>query len=68
MYKRQQQIRILVPDTSVVLCTSVEDISLAVRAMRSGCADYITKTNTTKEELTNVINELGELRMLQEKI
>ncbi len=63
-----QQIRILVPDTSVVLCTSVEDISLAVRAMRSGCADYITKTNTTKEELTNVINELGELRMLQEKI
>jgi len=63
-----QQIRILVPNTAVVLCTSVEDISLAVRAMRSGCADYITKSTTSKEELSNVMNELGELRYLQEKV
>ena len=51
----------------VVFCTALEDLSVAVNAMKQGSFDYMLKSNATKKELTSIIESLNRYQVLFEK-
>ena len=56
-----EQVKVLYPDTSVVVMTAFATVSSAVEAMRIGAADYLTKPFAL-EELTTVLERAGQRR------
>jgi len=69
-----EQVKILYPDTSVVVMTAFATVVSAVEAMRIGAADYLTKPFAL-EELTTVLDRAGQRshfdlqsRQLREKL
>lgn len=63
-----QHIKEYLPGTAVVICSAIEDINVAVLAMKSGSFDYLPKSRCGLDELANVIRELGTNAVLDEKI
>jgi DNA-binding NtrC family response regulator len=52
----------------VVFCTAHEDLGVAVDAMKYGSFDYLLKSNATKNEVTNIIKNMGDSQVFSEKI
>lgn len=46
------------PDIFVIMLSGQTDVSTAVKLLKNGAYDYITKDNETKERLINVINNI----------
>lgn len=46
------------PDISVIMLSGQTDVSTAVKLLKNGAYDYITKDNETKDRLINVINNI----------
>lgn len=54
------------PDMPVVMLTSVNDVSVAVEAMRLGAADYITKESERREIIIRLLRVLEQNKLLNE--
>ncbi|MCD6385863.1 sigma-54-dependent Fis family transcriptional regulator, partial [Candidatus Sumerlaeota bacterium] len=54
------------PDMPVVMLTSVNDVSVAVEAMRLGAADYITKESERREIVIRLLRVLEQNKLLNE--
>jgi DNA-binding NtrC family response regulator len=54
-----EQVKILYPDTSVVVMTAFATVASAVEAMRIGAGDYLTKPFAL-EELTTILERAGQ--------
>lgn len=59
-----QKIKEYYPGIGVVFCTAIEDLSVAVNAMKQGSFDYMLKSNATKKELTSIIESLDRYQVL----
>lgn len=53
-----QKIKNYYPGIGVVFCTALEDLSIAVNAMKNGSFDYLLKSNANKKELKSILNEM----------
>ncbi|MCU0362717.1 MAG: sigma-54 dependent transcriptional regulator [Bacteroidales bacterium] len=47
------------PDIQVILISEQDDIEMAVKLLKEGAIDYITKTNDIKERLLNTIRNIA---------
>jgi len=63
------------PDTYVIMLSGQTDVGTAVKLLKNGAYDYITKDNETKDRLINTINNIisnqqvvKENRMLREEL
>lgn len=63
-----QKIKEYFPRIGVVFCTAHEDLSVAVNAMKYGSFDYLLKSNATKKEVVNILNEMKESQVFADKI
>ncbi len=54
-----QKIKDYFPGIGVVFCTALEDLSVAVNAIKCGSFDYLLKSNATKRELENILNDMN---------
>lgn len=54
-----QKIKDYFPGIGVVFCTALEDLSVAVNAIKCGSFDYLLKSNATKRELGNILNDMN---------
>ena len=54
------------PDMPVVMLTSVNDVTIAVEAMRLGAADYITKESERREIIIRLLRVIEQNRLLNE--
>ena len=63
-----QKIKDYYPGIGVVFCTAHEDLSVAVDAMKYGSFDYLLKSNAYKKELSAILTELDNAKILVEKI
>ena len=55
-------------DISVIILSSQQDVSTAVKLLREGAYDYITKDSETKERLINTINHIKEQENLKKEV
>ena len=55
-------------DISVIILSSQQDVSTAVKLLREGAYDYITKDSETKERLINTINHIKEQETLKKEV
>lgn len=55
-------------EISVIILSSQQDVSTAVKLLKEGAYDYITKDNETKERLLNTINHIKSTDHLKEEI
>ena len=46
------------PAIEVVFCTSLEDLSVAIKALRSGSNDFLLKTNVNKKEVSELLEKI----------
>lgn len=46
------------PSIEVVFCTSLEDLSVAIKALRSGSNDFLLKTNVNKKEVSELLEKI----------
>lgn len=53
---------------NVIILSGQQDISTAVKLLKQGAYDYITKDNETKDRLLNVMQHLKQRRSLQEEV
>jgi DNA-binding NtrC family response regulator len=63
------------PDTYVIMLSGQTDVGTAVKLLKNGAYDYITKDNETKDRLINTVNNIisnqqvvKENRMLREEL
>lgn len=52
-----RKIKTLSPDTAVIIMTAYADIKMAVKLMKSGASDYVTKP-LQSEEIVQIINQV----------
>lgn len=52
----------------VIFCTALEDLSVAVDAMKNGSFDYLLKSNANKKEVASIINEMNEKQIFSDKV
>lgn len=50
-------IKVKSPNTSVIFCTSKEDLSVAIAALRMGSTDFLLKSNVSKKEVTQLLEQ-----------
>ena len=46
------------PAIEVFFCTSLEDLSVAIKALRSGSNDFLLKTNVNKKEVSELLEKI----------
>lgn len=63
-----QKIKSHNPAIGVVFCTALEDLSVAVNAMKNGSFDYLLKSNATKKEVASIINDMGDNQVFADKV
>jgi DNA-binding NtrC family response regulator len=49
----------------VVFCTALEDISVAVDALKYGSIDYLLKSNASKKEISYLMKEIEKKQTLE---
>jgi CheY-like chemotaxis protein len=47
------------PATEVIFCTSLEDLSVAIRALRSGSNDFLLKSNLNRKEVSELLEKIN---------
>jgi DNA-binding NtrC family response regulator len=62
------QIKEYFPGIGVIFCTALEDLEVAVGAMKAGSFDYLLKTNTTQEELATTIEHLTSAQVFAQRV
>jgi DNA-binding NtrC family response regulator len=55
-------------ETVVVFCTSQNELSVAINAMKGGSFDYLTKSVSPVKELGVIIKQMQEKRVFAEKV
>jgi DNA-binding NtrC family response regulator len=55
-------------ETVVVFCTSQNELSVAINAMKSGSFDYLAKSVSPVKELGVIIKQMQEKRVFAEKV
>ena len=55
-------------EISVIMLSSQQDVSTAVKLLKEGVYDYITKDNETKERLINIINNIKKNDHLKQEL
>ena len=55
-------------ETVVVFCTSQNELSVAISAMKNGSFDYLTKSISPVKELGVIIKQMQEKRVFAEKV
>ena len=53
-----QHIKSTNPETEVVFCTSIEDLSVAISALNYGSKDFLLKSNVNQNLVTSVLNQV----------
>lgn len=56
------------PGINVVFCTSHEDLSVAVNAMKYGSFDYLLKENASQKEVASIIGNMVQQQFSAEKV
>jgi DNA-binding NtrC family response regulator len=52
----------------VIFCTAHEDLSVAVDAMKIGSFDYLLKSNASKKEVANIIDQMNDKQVFTDKV
>ena len=55
-------------DISVLILSSQQDVSTAVKLLREGAADYITKDSETNDRLLHAVNRVKQQNLLQAEV
>ncbi|MEZ5041049.1 MAG: sigma-54 dependent transcriptional regulator [Saprospiraceae bacterium] len=63
-----RKIRAFNQDISVIILSGQQDISTAVKLLKEGAFDYITKDNETKDRLLNAIGHIKNQKHLKEEV
>lgn len=63
-----QKIKSYYPGIGVVFCTALEDLSVAVNAMKHGSFDYLLKSNANKKEVASIIEGMGDKQFFVDKV
>lgn len=63
-----QQIKEYDHRIGVIFCTSLEDLSVAVSAIKYGSFDYLLKANANKREVARIIQEMSQQQVFSDKI
>lgn len=63
-----QKVKAYYPGIGVIFCTALEDLSVAVSAMKYGSFDYLLKSNATKKEVESIIRQMGEKQVFADKV
>ncbi len=53
-----QKVKEYYPGIGVVFCTALEDLNVAVNAMKYGSFDYLLKSNATSKEVEGIIKNM----------
>jgi DNA-binding NtrC family response regulator len=53
-----QKIKDYYPNIRVIFCTALEDIGVAVDAIKFGSFDYLLKSNATKKEIISLLQAI----------
>lgn len=53
-----EEIKNINPDIEVIFCTAVEDLSVAIEALRNGSNDFLLKSNVNKKEVSELLNNV----------
>lgn len=61
-----QKIKDYYPGIGVVFCTALEDLSVAVNAMKHGSFDYLLKSNATQRELISILKDINEQQVFED--
>ena len=60
-----QKIKAFDKDTDVIILSSQQDVSTAVKLLREGAYDYLTKDSETKERLLHLLQRIDQRRALR---
>ena len=63
-----KQIKLVLPDTPIVIVSGQEEISVAVNLLKEGAYDYIVKDDDTKARLWNTIKNIREVNSLKNEL
>ena len=63
-----EKIKQINSDIVVIFCTEHKDLSVAVRAMKNGSSDYLLKTASMADELSNILNNLEVKQPISDKV
>ncbi len=63
-----QKVKQYYPGIGVIFCTALEDLSVAVDAIKNGSFDYLLKSNASKKEVASIINEMNEKQIFSDKV
>lgn len=55
-----QKIKQSHPNTGVIFCTALEDLSIAVYALQNGLFEYLLKSNFSKKKLLKAMQQIQE--------
>lgn len=63
-----KKIKTVAPDTKVVVISGQEDISTAIKLLKSGAFDYLVKDEDTNDRLWNALQHLDEIKGLKKEV
>lgn len=63
-----KKIRLLSPDSNVIIISGQENISTALDMLRQGAYDYLVKDDETRDRLWNIIGKIRQNYLLKEEI
>ncbi|MFM2325802.1 MAG: hypothetical protein RIR31_4 [Bacteroidota bacterium] len=63
-----QKIKKYNAEIGVLFCTAQEDLSVAIDAMKHGSFDFILKTNTTKQKIASIIENMADKQIFADRV
>ncbi len=63
-----KKIKAVAPDTKVIVISGQEDISTAIKLLKSGAFDYLVKDEDTNDRLWNALQHLDEIKGLKNEV
>ena len=54
-----KEIKQYYPGINVIMCTALEDLGVAMEAIKNGSNEYLLKTNSNKKEVASIMESLG---------
>jgi FixJ family two-component response regulator len=63
-----QKIKKYNAEIGVLFCTAQEDLSVAIDAMKYGSFDFILKTNTTKQKIASIIENMADKQIFADRV